>query len=49
MANPVGPFVKDSRPFLQSSLAATAPPLPFAYSEEPSSQFYKAVKEVYEI
>ncbi|CAN5883120.1 vanadium-dependent haloperoxidase [soil metagenome] len=48
-ANPVGPFLKDSRPFLAYSLTATTPPLPFPYSEDESSQFYKAAKEVYDI
>ena len=46
---PVGPFLGNSRPFLAYSLTATAPPLPFPYSEEPSSEFYKAAKEVYDI
>ena len=46
---PVGPFLANSRPFLASSLTATAPPLPFPYSEDRSSQFYKAAKEVYDI
>jgi hypothetical protein len=45
----VGPFLKDSRPFLESSLTAIAPPLPFPFSQDPSSQFYKAAKEVYDI
>jgi len=48
-ANPVGPFLKDSRPFLEYSLTATAPPIPIPYSENPSSEFYKAAKEVYDI
>jgi hypothetical protein len=48
-ANPFGPFIKDARPFLEYSLTATAPPLPFPYSEDPSSEFYKAAKEVYDI
>ena len=48
-ANPVGPFLGDSRPFLKYSLTAGAPPLPFPYSEEPSSEFYQAAKEVYDI
>jgi len=48
-APPVGPFLKDSRPFLQSSLNWEIPPLPFVYSEHPSSEFYKANKEVYDI
>lgn len=44
----VGPFLKDSRPFLEYSLTAIAPP-PIAFSEVTSSPFYKANKEVYEI
>ncbi len=48
-ANPLGPFLKDSRPFLKYSLTATAPPLPFPYSEDPSSEFYQAVQEVYDV
>ncbi|QDA60111.1 hypothetical protein [Hymenobacter jejuensis] len=43
-AAPVGPFLKDSRPFLSSNLTATAPPLPVPYSEDPASQFYKRSK-----
>lgn len=48
-ANPVGPFLKDSRPFLASSLTTKIPLLPFPYSEDKSSRFYKAAKEVYDI
>jgi hypothetical protein len=48
-ASPVGPFLMNSRPFLAWSLTATAPPLPFPFSTDPSSAFYKAVKEVYDI
>ncbi len=48
-AAPVGPYLKDSRPFLEYSLTATAPPIPVPYSEDPSSEFYKAAKEVYDI
>lgn len=48
-AKPFGPFIKDTRPFLEYSLTATAPELPFPYSEDPSSEFYKAAKEVYDI
>jgi hypothetical protein len=48
-ASPVGPYLQNSRPFLASSLTATAPPLPFPYSEDPSSKFYQAAKEVYDI
>ena len=45
-AAPVGPFLKDSRPFLAYSLTATAPPVPIPY---PSDAFYSAAKEVYDI
>lgn len=45
----VGPFLKDSRPFLEYSITATAPPIPVPYSEDKSSQFYKEAKEVYDI
>lgn len=48
-AIPIGPYLKDSRPFLEYSLTATAPPLPYPYSEDPTSEFYKAAKEVYDI
>lgn len=48
-AGPVGPFLKDSRPFLAYSLTATAPPLPVPYSEDTASAFYKAAHEVYTI
>jgi hypothetical protein len=48
-AAPVGPFLKDSRPFLEYTLTALGPPLPFPFSEDTSSQFYKAANEVYTI
>jgi hypothetical protein len=48
-ANAAGPYIGTARPFLQSSLAATAPPFPYTYSEDPSSDFYKMAKEVYDI
>jgi len=47
-AAPVGCYIKDSRPFLASSLTATAPPLPFPYSENPSSAFYQEAMAVYQ-
>ncbi|MGV3586650.1 MAG: vanadium-dependent haloperoxidase [Adhaeribacter sp.] len=46
---PVGAFLKNSRPFLTYSLTATAPPLPFPYSEEEESQFFHEAREVYEV
>lgn len=48
-AAPVGANLQHSRPFLAYSLTATAPPLPFPYSEDPASQFYKEGKNVYDI
>jgi hypothetical protein len=45
----VGPFLKDSRPFLESSLTAIAQPIPFPFSEDTSSRFYKEAKLVYDI
>jgi hypothetical protein len=42
------PFAKDARPFMEWSLTATAPPFPHPYSEDPTSAFYKMVKEVYD-
>ncbi|MEJ7740679.1 MAG: vanadium-dependent haloperoxidase [Chitinophagaceae bacterium] len=48
-ANPAGPYIGNARPFLESNLTVTAPPFPFPYSEDPSSEFYKMVKEVYDI
>jgi len=48
-APPLGPFIKDSRPFLESSLTSALPPTPLPYSEDPSSSFYKAAKELYDI
>jgi hypothetical protein len=47
--NAVGPYIGKARPFLKSSLTITAPPFPYPYSEDSSSQFYKMVKEVYDI
>jgi hypothetical protein len=46
---PVGAFLKDSRPFTTYALTATAPPLPYPYSEDPASEFYKAAKDVYDV
>lgn len=44
-----GPFLANSRPFLQSTLTATVPPPPIPYSEVVGSPFYLAAREVYEI
>jgi hypothetical protein len=47
--SPVGAFIGNSRPFLAYTLTATTPPMPFPYSEDPSSDFYKQAKNVYDI
>ena len=46
---PVGPFLKDSRPFLEYSLTAPIPEIPVPYSEDKTSEFYKQAKNVYDI
>lgn len=45
----VGDNLQYSRPFLKYSLDATGPRIPIPYSEDPSSAFYKAAKEVYDL
>jgi hypothetical protein len=45
----VGPYLQNSRPMLQYSLTATAPPLPIPFSTSPGSAFFLAAKEVYDI
>jgi len=42
----VGDNLQHSRPFLKFSLTATAPPIPIPFSEDPTSAFYSAAKEV---
>lgn len=44
-----GPYWGDHRLFVAGSLDATAPPAPPTYSTDPSSDYYKMVKEVYDI
>jgi hypothetical protein len=48
-AGAIAPFLKDALLFIQANQTVTAPAFPYAYSEDPSSDFYKAVKEVYDI
>lgn len=48
-APPIGADLQYSRPFLKYSLTAKAPPPPVTYSEDPSSAFYQAAKEVQEL
>jgi hypothetical protein len=45
----VGDNLQYSRPFLDYSLTATAPPIPVPYSTNPSSAFYLAAQEVYNL
>jgi hypothetical protein len=45
----VGDNLQYSRPFLKYSRTATAPPIPVPYSEDPTSAFYKAAKEVHDL
>jgi hypothetical protein len=47
--SPVLPFVSNSRPLLIQHGSGVTPPLPFAYSEDPSSEFYKMVRDVYDL
>lgn len=46
---PLFPFWGNNRSFIQGIAAATQPAAPLAYSESPKSDFYMAVKEVYDI
>jgi len=46
---PVNPFLKDARLLLQSNITSIAPAFPAAYSEDPNSDFYKIVKNVYDV
>ena len=44
-----GPYWGNNRLFVSGSLVGTAPLAPPAYSTDPSSDYYKMVKEVYDI
>ena len=45
----VGDNLQYSRPLLKYTLEPTVPPIPVPYSEDPSSAFYKAAKEVHDL
>ncbi|MGZ3959064.1 MAG: vanadium-dependent haloperoxidase [Flavisolibacter sp.] len=47
--NPVLPFISNSRPLLVQFGNGVTPPLPFPYSEDPASDFYKMVRDVYDL
>jgi len=49
LANGVNPYVKNARPFLSENKTSIAPPPPFPYSEDAASDFYKMVKQVYDV
>ena len=49
LAPAVQPYLGVHRTFVPGSLDGTAPPAPPAYSEDPSSDYYKMVKEVYDV
>jgi hypothetical protein len=46
---PVNPFLGTARTFLASSATTLAPAFPAAYSEDSNSDFYKIVKNVYDV
>jgi hypothetical protein len=46
---PVEPFAGNATTFLASLSNTVSPPFPYAYSEDPNSDFYKTVKEVYDV
>lgn len=48
-ANGVQPFVGTARPFLDGDQTNVAPPPPAPYSEDPNSDFYKTVRNVYDV
>lgn len=48
-ANGINPYVSAARPFLATNLTAIAPAFPASYSEDINSDFYKIVKQVYDV
>ncbi len=46
--NPINPYVGNATTYLQSDLTGLAP-APIPYSEDPGSDFYKMVKNVYDV
>lgn len=49
LANGLCPYFGNTRPFLQQHLQVVAPPFIHTYSEEPSSEFYKMEKAMYDL
>ncbi|MEO6719485.1 MAG: vanadium-dependent haloperoxidase, partial [Ferruginibacter sp.] len=48
-ANGIMPFVANARVYLAEDITAVAPAFPYAYSFASQSEFYKMVKEVYDV
>jgi hypothetical protein len=46
---PILPFVGNSRPLLIEDGSGVSPAPPFTYSENPASDFYKMVKDLYDV
>ena len=49
LANGINPFVSSARLYVSSNGSVVVPPPPFAYSESHSSDYYKMVKQVYDV
>ncbi len=48
-ANGINPYISSARPLLASIAGNVAGPVSFAYSEDPNSDFYKMVENVYTV
>lgn len=48
-ANGAGPYFGSTRPFIQENLQSVAKPLGIEYSEVPGCDFYKMVKNIYDL
>jgi len=48
-AGPAGPYLGLARPFLEANLQGSDVAFPFTYSEDPASDFYKMVKDIYDV
>lgn len=48
-SRPVDPYWSRVRPFALSKADQILPPAPFPFSKDPNSEFYKAMKEVWEV
>jgi hypothetical protein len=48
-ANGIMPYLSAARPFMATNVSNIAPAFPAPYSEDPASDFYKTVKNVYDV